>query len=337
MLLFLLFSFRWKRFLAGMQHVAAQRKPYAEFPNRNDGLYSAWAVLDRISHNTVKLQYERDVLQKSYYRFVPKGMEQLLQKPQLADIKVGDCNQVFGCMVYFDMENIKDHSEYREIMTESMSMMHKIRERYEGIFISADAELHKRKIFFEKNITGAISFAADLCAIHGAKKELTDCDVSMLLHYDEYQYGISGDDKMMSPFMYCSQEKLFEAYRKKLAEANVKLALTENAFAVAGTGSLVRHLGFISCGKTQKKMKLYECLDGYAKEKRKIMQDSDVIFQKALSLFYINEFYQARNLFSEILKMNGQDEIARWYFFQCEKYLNNKDLEISYGLFEDSI
>lgn len=339
MILFLLFSFRWNRFLAGMQYVAAKRKPYTEFPNRNDGLYSAWAVLDRIGHNTVKLQYERDVLQQSYYRFVPKGIEQLLRNPSLTDVKVGDRNKVEGCMVYFGMENIKDKAEdkYLEVMTESMSLTHKIRERHEGIFISADAELHNRKIFFENKGLGAIPFVTDLYSLHEAKKDLADLGVSMLLHYGDYQYGISGVDQMMTPFMYCCQEKILDEYRKKLAKANVKLVLTQQAYLAVGNGTAVRYIGFISSEKMQETIKLYECIEGYTREKRKTIEDTDVIFQKALNLFYANEFYQARNLFNEVLKMNEQDEVARGYFFRCEKYLNNRDVEISYDLFEKSV
>ena len=84
-------------------------------------------------------------------------------------------------------------------------------------------------------------------------------------------------------------------------------------------------------------IKLYEILDAYTEEKRKIMVDSDVNFQQALKLFYSNDFYLARNLFNEVLKANEQDEIARWYLFHCEYHLNKPEAEVSYGLFEDSV
>jgi hypothetical protein len=57
-----------------------------------------------------------------------------------------------------------------------------------------------------------------------------------------------------------------------------------------------------------------------------------------LGLFYSNDFYLARNSFSEVLKENPDDKIARWYLFNCEHNLNNAgENEIVYGLFENKV
>lgn len=84
-------------------------------------------------------------------------------------------------------------------------------------------------------------------------------------------------------------------------------------------------------------LKLYEGLDAYPETQRKLMMETDALFQQGLQLFYSNDFYLARNTFNEVLKLNEQDHIARWYLFHCEYHLNHPDAEVSYGLFENTV
>lgn len=337
MLVFLFFSSRWKNFLEGMEYVASRKSAYAEVPKRNDGLYGAWAILDRIGHNVVMLKRDRDLLYKSYYRFVPKGMERLLNKPEVAEIEPGDCNKVKGCMVTFHMENIKDksHDTYMDIMKESMELTRKCREKNHGIMISNSADLQQRKIFFEQAPYEALNFAADVYQAHTRREKMADTDVIMMLHQAEYYYGMTGTEEMMIPFMYCEEEKVLDTYMGALAKAKVKIVLTEQTLKAIGNGLAVRYIGFVAGDALKGSIKLYEGLDAYSQDRIKKIKESDVLFQKALSRFYSNDFYVARNLFNEVLKMNGQDEIAKWYLFHCEFYLNRPEAEITYGLFEN--
>ncbi|MBQ7084389.1 MAG: hypothetical protein IJM95_03985, partial [Anaerotignum sp.] len=97
--LFLFFSSRWQKFMEGITYVAKEKKAYPDVPVLPDGMQSAWASLDDIGNSLSRLYYERDLLYRSYYKFVPKGMDILLKKPVLADIEVGDRTKIRGCMV----------------------------------------------------------------------------------------------------------------------------------------------------------------------------------------------------------------------------------------------
>lgn len=339
MFVFLFFASKWKKFLEGMKYVAEEKQAYADRPVTEDGLRSAWAPLDRIGHNMLKLRYERELMYKNYYRFVPKGMDQLLGKSEMADVEIGDNNTVNGCMVHFQMENVKNVSdnEYMEIMTESLNVMHQLRNKYEGVFISADGDLLNRKVFFKAGPREALKFAIEMYHAHSVKEKLTGTNMIMMLHQADYHYGISGVEDMMTPYIYCSEEKILDAYRDVLADARVKIVVTEQTLADIREEFSTRYIGFISGGAMTGSMKLYECLEAYTEEKRKVRADSDVYFQKALKLFYSNDFYLARNIFNEVLRMNEQDEIARWYLFHCEYHLNKPEAEVSYGLFENII
>ena len=339
MVIFLIFNSKWQRFLEGMQFVASEKQAYADRPVIKDGLHSAWAPLDRIGHNIVKLRYERDLLYRSYYRFVPKGMERLLGKPEVADVEIGDKNKIHGCMVHFQMENIKEvsDSEYMDVMTESLKQMHHIREKYAGSFISAGGDLLERKVFFEQDSKEALAFAVEYYQTHEAKEKMKGNNLIMLLHEADYHYGISGVEDMMTPFIYCREEKILDAYIDALAKAKVGVVLTHQTLSRIGREFVTRYIGFVSGGETAGSIKLYECLNAYTEDKKKVMKENDVYFQNALKLFYSNDFYLARNAFNTVLKMNPTDEIARWYLFHCEYHLNKPEEEVSYGLFENEV
>ncbi len=338
-IIYIFFAGRWKHLAESMAYMATEKKAVNGMPNVRDGLQDAWVSLDRIGHNTNKLHYERDMLYRSYYRFVPKGMETLLKKDKAADIEIGDRNKIRGCMVNFVLGDMKciDGSEYNQIMTESLEAMHMARENHDGIFIGAGTDLRERKIFFENNAREALKFAVDLLHTQAERSMLVENDLIMMLYESNFDYGVSGVKEMMTPFMYCPQERVLEPYINLLLKAKVRIALTEETLRLIGDGFTTRFIGFVSGGENEGSLKLYECLDAYKESKRKLMLETDMNFQKAIQLFYSNDFYLARNMFNEVLKLNDKDHIARWYLFHCEYHLNNPETEVSYGLFESTV
>ena len=67
-----------------------------------------------------------------------------------------------------------------------------------------------------------------------------------------------------------------------------------------------------------------DALDVREREKKRAVCER---FAQALELFYQHDFYLARSAFSYILKELPTDEIAKWYLFTCETYLNMEHAE----------
>lgn len=337
--LYAYFSRKWENFVKGISFVATEKKAYPDTPAARDGLQSAWVPLDRIGHNLSELYYERDRFYRSYYRFVPKDMERLLNKPELVDMEIGDRNKIRGCMAHFVLEDLKssDDGDYMEMMTGSMELLHQARKKWDGIYLSGTTDLLERKVFFEQNAKNAVQFAVELIHMFAEHELLGDKKLIMMLYAADFQYGISGVKDMTTPYMYAREEKVLAPYVKPLARANVRLAMTEQTMRLLGAGFSVRYIGFVTNGDEGSSLKLYECLDAYPEKQRKILLETDRLFQKGMQLFYSDDFYLARNTFNEVLKINEQDSIARWYLFHCEYHLNKTDAPVSYGLFENTV
>lgn len=337
--LYAYFSGKWQKFVEGISFVATEKKAYPETPTVRDGLQNAWVPLDRIGHNLSELYYERDRFYRSYYRFVPKDMERLLNKPEIVDMEIGDRNEIRGCMAHFSLEDLKGYggADYMELTTASMELLHQARKKWDGVYLGGTTDLLERKVFFEQSARNAAQFAVELIHAFAENEMLGDKNLIMMLYAADFQYGISGVKDMTTPYMYAREERTLEPYIKPLARAKVKLAMTEQTVRLLGAGFSTRYIGFVTDGNEAESLKLYECLDAYPEKRRKTILEADRLFQKGLQLFYSNDFYLARNTFNEALKINEQDDIARWYLFHCEYHLNKTDAEVSYGLFESTV
>ena len=93
-----------------------------------------------------------------------------------------------------------------------------------------------------------------------------------------------------------------------------------------------RFIGYvIPDPETGEKINLYEVLDACPARERQLKLVNKEKFEGTLELFYSRDFYIARNRFSEILKDCPEDEITRWYLFECERYLNEAVDEKHFG------
>lgn len=224
-----------------------------------------------------------------------------------------------------------------ELMTASMELLHQARRKWDGIYLGGTADLLERKMFFEQNARNAAQFSVELLHALAVHELLGDKNLIMMLYAADFQYGISGVKDMTMPYIYAREERTLEPYVKSLARAKVKLAMTEQTLRLLGAGFSTRYIGFVTNGEDTGSLKLYECLDAYPETQRKTILETDRLFQKGLQLFYSDDFYLARNTFNEVLKINEQDRIARWYLFHCEYHLNKTGAAVSYGLFENTV
>jgi hypothetical protein len=110
------------------------------------------------------------------------------------------------------------------------------------------------------------------------------------------------------------------------------MAVTDAVYEMIDKDTASRYIGFVESGIYT--FKLYEILDAYPANERQSRLLTKTKFKEALNLFYQDDFYLARSMFTEVLKENPTDEVTRWYIFICERCLEEESGQISsYGLF----
>ena len=112
------------------------------------------------------------------------------------------------------------------------------------------------------------------------------------------------------------------------------MAVTDSVYELIEKETAGRYIGYLeSEGYT---FKIYEILDACPAKERQKRLDTKEKFEKALNLFYQEDYYLGRNLFTEVLKECPDDEVAKWYLFLCEKCLNAEyGKSVSGALFSD--
>ena len=82
-----------------------------------------------------------------------------------------------------------------------------------------------------------------------------------------------------------------------------------------------RYIGFIVAGD-RVRIDLYEVLSGSSARVKEAKKKLAASFEAALKLFYAQDFFLARNAFTDILRDFPEDELVKWYLFECESRLN---------------
>ena len=146
--------------------------------------------------------------------------------------------------------------------------------------------------------------------------------VSGLLYDDSFVYGVAGITTQSRSFLTSPHSKELEEYAVWFTSLNIPLVVTERVAEKEDPGQ-TRYIGFV-LSSDGRKVNLYEVIDAESARLRQLKLMTKEKFEETLKLFYSKEYYLARNQFSEILKECPEDELAKWYVFESERYLNGE-------------
>ena len=140
-------------------------------------------------------------------------------------------------------------------------------------------------------------------------------------------YGVAGTNQQSSTFLVSPETDEIEHFAAWFRERGLRLVISETVKERENYDGLLRYIGYIQMTGSNKKMDMYEVLDALDVREREKKRAVCERFSQALELFYQHDFYLARSAFSDILKELPTDEIAKWYLFTCETYLNMEHAE----------
>ena len=337
----LLYQKRWQRFVDTAHAATLEGTGYAIPQKEDSGMGVMWGSLQEMSKNVEKLAYERRRSIESFSRFVPSGLDKLFEKENLGEVSADTLINKKGALVQISMESIKkcNNNVYLAYATKNVEYLYEKLKQYQMTIFGTDPDNLKAKCFFEGDVNEAVAFAVEMSAVYRKDTLLSGKEKTIFLNHSQYCCGIAGSEKMAVPFVYSVEDDLLMTHEEELRRAGVKMVMTDAVLNQLSSGTcFVRYIGYVRDAATGRSLKLYECLDAYADAERKRMINALPFFEKALDLFYSDDFYLARNTFNKVLQMNSSDQIARWYLFNCEYYLNKTDkTEVSYALYDNPI
>lgn len=290
---------------------------------------------DRILQKEQKSLYVGRLLYRTCRRFAPQGMEKLIGKRSLLELASGDyADRRMKCVLFYSKkEKSLTSFDYlkqcaQEMITIRRMMQHR-QAGQNGILLANGDNLAQWRILFPEPEGDVVSFAAETFVL------LRPAGGLMVLFEDYCVCGIAGSQNQAFPVFLSWQADLLEGCQKAFRKAGLGLVLTQDIAKSVEDERRVRYIGFVRDKETGNEIRVYELLDVYEEELRVSRLKTCAAFERALELYYQNDFYLARNEFSDVLKECAQDGVAKWYLFQCERQLDaGMQEEISHALFD---
>jgi hypothetical protein len=285
-------------------------------------------------------EYEMSVAIKNYRRFMPQDLDRMLDRANLMEIEYGDvaCGEGdFGLVTTVLKGPKRFGTNQRRFLDFVFAAFHSIYAAADGsaVFLRPGFSLTGFTLLFRGGAADGVRMGIRLATeAVPAPEGVPRPEFLLILHRTGYEYGVTGRDARGITFLSSYELGLLSKYSVRLSTLGVKLLVTERCEETLADTVSTRYIGYISSSDEQHSIKLYEVLDVYRESAKSLRKQSNARFQEAIRLYYKNDFYLARNIFSEVFKNCPDDGVAKWYIFACERLFNKTDFStINYSIF----
>ncbi len=312
-----------------------------EISSRRDELGELNRSMQEMCMGLAIRDYEVDSVIQAYHRFVPLGMERLLDRASVMEVGFRDARTLTGSMGLFTVNN-RDQArqalgdeDYVQFVSNCFRLLRENTQTHQGQMLAGSFDLSSAPVFYPNDTGHAVQAGLDLMgelerqpAVQGWRP-----DYFLLIHHTSFLYGIAGTEEQVFPLLSSSEMEFLGGYADRFRAAGVRMVLTEDIVSRLTVGCNTRYIGYVASPDGRHSFKLYEALDTYQDIERNLRIRYDQRLQEGIRLFYHNDFYLARNLFSSLLKACPQDGVVRWYLFACEHFFNSDPGQVDYRLF----
>jgi len=289
--------------------------------------------MGQITSDIARMNYRKYKVLQGYYRFAPKEIEKILGRNSILEVDSNDRVHVTGTLAFIAYPEHKrlGEQEYIRRMNREYEILGTKQKEYGGIHLSDNSDLTTFQLLFQEETKKALQFGIDVAM---SQEESSMERFFVMLHRTAFTYGVAGNDEQAFTYLLSKEMKVLEKYVERFREAGIRMAVTDSVYELIQKDTTGRYIGYLETeGYT---FKIYEILDACPARERQKRMDTKEKFEKALNLFYQEDYYLGRNLFTEVLKESPDDEVAKWYLFLCEKCLNAEyGKSISSALFSD--
>lgn len=279
-------------------------------------------------------QYIQEVtkLSNSYFRFVPQPFLKVLGKKTVTQISLGEqTNRRMTMLVC----NMREFSEFSKRLSTDENF------RFINSFLKEFGPAVREYGGFTSRYLGAglLSMFPDepgeaLKAAMKLRETLENynrrrsntgyepIEIGISVHTADVMLGIIGEEQRLEGSVVSTAVELTLDLEKLSAKLGVNVLLTEDALRAMPKLSegAYRKLGAFQLGEAMRTIELFDVFEGDPVHIRKLKQETQEPFERAVALFRAGKFYDAREAFVAVVKKNRDDLAAKLYFFECDRY-----------------
>lgn len=271
-------------------------------------------------------------LSNSYKRFVPQQQLDMLGKPSILDVQLGD--QVEREMSVLVVK-IRSFHEISKDMSpeENFSFMNKFLQ-----YIAPPIRDHHGLI--NKYLgDGVLALFPDqpLAALETAvvmRKSLEEyndgrtrkgkmpVDLGIAIHKGPMVLGIIGEGQRLDGNVLSDDVNFVSALEELSIKVGATLLVPADLMRMIDPESKFgsRSLGLIQFEENEHPTELCDVYDADSEGQRKLKAKTKALFEQAVLMYQQGRFYDARERFLQVIKQNQEDKIAKLYFYQCDEF-----------------
>ncbi len=317
-----------RRLAAALKKVANGQetvtKPVVVGTDMNYMWNSVFEIQKKI-RNTNRIKF---LTYEAYYRFAPKNIERILRKDSITEVTSGNAIQLSGTMALLSAPGQHTNNPMDlDRMNHFMEIIEHYQKQQDGIYISSSSDLSFIKFLFLDESRSSANFGINFMEALREWQKQEYPSTCILMHYAPFVYGIAGTNDQASAFLSSPETENLEGYVDWFRRMRLGVLITAAVRDHEENRYDLRYIGFVlpDPENPEHRVELYEVLDACSTRVRQVRLQMLSRFAEALDLFYKQDFYFARNCFTEILREMPEDEITKWYLFECERYLNEAD------------
>lgn len=292
------------------------------------------------SYNVMSLQLSAYInhisrLNEAYFRFVPRQFLDFLDKKDIVDIQLGDQVQKEMTVMFSD---IRGFTELSESMTpkENFDFINHYLGYMEPIIGNNNGFIDKfigdaiMALFHEKP-DNALNAAIEMRKmlekfnIDRVDQNLAPIDSGIGMHTGNLMLGVVGgagrmDGTVISDAVNLAArlEGLNKIYHTSIIISEDTLIRLENP-----DDYNFRFLDIARVKGKKEAVYMFEVLDGYPEELKALKISSKPLFNKGIEHYKNKQFKEAEKLFSEVVTLNPDDQIATLYITRCRNFIQN--------------
>ncbi|WP_409341891.1 adenylate/guanylate cyclase domain-containing protein [Paenibacillus sp. MBLB4367] len=274
---------------------------------------------------------------EAYYRFVPQQFLQYLDKRSILDVRLGDqVEQDMSILV----TNIRSFYRMSKRLTpeENFNFINSYLKRF-GPYVHHNGGLVNKYLgagimALFPNASGsddalrsAIEMRRELeiYNMHRANSGYLPVDIGIAIHKGPLRLGIIGEEKRMENNVISDDVNMANELEKLTDALGVAVLATEHVMntLIERDRFHYRCLGLIRVDGKDSPLVLYDVFEGEPETIRALKERTKTLFERGIELYQVGRFYDAREAFVQVIKINRQDQAAKLYFYMCDEYYQN--------------
>jgi adenylate cyclase len=261
-------------------------------------------------------------------RFVPQDFLRVLNRKNIADIKLGDCVEKVMSVLFLDIKEFTSIAEQLSSV-EIFNLVNTLMSYLEPVILRNSGLIDKyigdaiMALFDHPDdaLTAALEMLAAINAFNATRlsQKLLPINVGIGINTGSLIVGTVGFEERMDCSVISDAVNIASRLESLTRNFGIELLISENTYEQLDhkNNYHLRYLGLTAMKGKRLPMKVYEVFNHNLAPELQIKKDTAPIFAAAVHEYEAQRFAEASQLFKQLLSTNPHDSSANYFLQQC--------------------